>query len=50
MKTNLILAMFVALLGAAGCTDPDHYPISGQKCSPDDPVHDLDMNDCVSAV
>ncbi|WP_175498571.1 hypothetical protein [Sulfitobacter marinus] len=44
------LTVIVLLLGAAGCTDLDHYPISGQECSADDPVLDLDANDCAPLV
>jgi len=48
MKTMTTIAMIALLLAAAGCSDIDHYPISGQVCSPDDPVHDLDATDCVA--
>lgn len=50
MKIMSMFAVIALLLGAAGCTDPDHYPISGQEYSPDDPVLDLDANDCVPPV
>ncbi|WP_187393983.1 hypothetical protein [Oceaniovalibus sp. ACAM 378] len=43
----VILGVFSAL---AGCTDPDHYPISGQECGPNDPVLDMDASDCVLPV
>lgn len=43
----VILGSFAVL---AGCTDPDHYPISGQECGPNDPVLDLDANDCTPPV
>ncbi len=41
----LILA---AILALSACTDPKHYPISGEECGPDDPVLDLDASiaDC----
>ncbi|MBY5932393.1 hypothetical protein KUV51_05225 [Tateyamaria omphalii] len=42
-KTALML---VALLFAAACGDPDSYPISGEACSPDDPVQDLQVDMC----
>ena len=44
LTTLVFLGVFAVL---AGCTEPDHYPISGQECGPDDPVLDLDANDCV---
>lgn len=44
--------MFIRLLAAAGllaalaaCTEPDCYPISGEECSPGDPVQDLEAPD-----
>ena len=50
MKFASLLLMFVVLLGAAGCTDPGRYPISGEECKPDDPVLDLDANDCLPSL
>lgn len=50
MKPILTFAICLALLAAGGCTDPDHYPVSGQECSPQDPVLELDANDCTPPV
>lgn len=49
MKAIPIL-IFTAFAALAGCTDPEQYPISGQECSPDDPVHDLSASDCIPPV
>ncbi len=49
--TALLLAlMTTGLLGA--CADPNHYPVSGEECGPDDPVKTLDSSiaDCVPVV
>ncbi|MEO1638309.1 MAG: hypothetical protein AAFU41_03555 [Pseudomonadota bacterium] len=50
MKQLSYLAIIMILAAVAGCTDPDHYPISGQECSPDDPVLDMDAADCMPPV
>lgn len=50
MKFISLVMACVAFSTLTGCTDPDHYPISGQECSPDDPVQDLDAHDCVPPV
>lgn len=50
MKRIFLLVMCIALSGLAGCDDPDRYPISGQECSPDDPVMDLDPSGCTPPV
>lgn len=50
MKPIHTLALFIVLSVVAGCSDPDHYPISGQACSPEDPVLDLDASDCAPPV
>lgn len=50
MKAITILVMLAAFATISGCTDSDHYPISGQECSPDDPVHDLSASDCMPPV
>jgi hypothetical protein len=47
MKRFITLAMVGTLLTVSACTDPDEYPISGQECGPNDPVLDLDANNCV---
>ncbi|MEY3004326.1 MAG: hypothetical protein RLZZ491_1502 [Pseudomonadota bacterium] len=43
MKATLALLALAGLLALAACGAPPPrcYPISGQPCSPDDPVHDL---------
>jgi hypothetical protein len=43
MKTTLFLMALAGMLTMAACNQapPGCYPISGQPCSPDDPVHDL---------
>lgn len=50
MKILSTLALLATLLSIVGCTDPDHYPISGQECNPGDPVQTLDANDCMPPV
>ena len=50
MKLISALVLVLALFGFAGCTDPAHYPISGQECGPDDPVKDLSPSDCLPPV
>lgn len=35
-----------ALVLLANCTPTGRYPLSGEKCSPQDPVQTLDANDC----
>jgi predicted small lipoprotein YifL len=43
MKAIATLMALAALLALAACDQPRPtcYPISGQPCSPDDPVHGL---------
>ena len=43
-----LLLVFATLLALTACGDPDHYPVSGEECGPDDPVLDLDTSvaDC----
>ena len=45
MKRRLQIALAMIVLGIAGCED-GHYPISGERCTPDDPVLTLDARDC----
>lgn len=46
--TKPAMIVFFALFAAlAGCTDTDHYPVSGQDCGPNDPVRDMDATNCV---
>ncbi|SLN66305.1 hypothetical protein PEL8287_03659 [Roseovarius litorisediminis] len=46
----LLTLSAIAFLGA--CADEKHYPISGEECSADDPVQDLDASiaDCTPSV
>lgn len=46
---KLICSLFAVLLvlQIAGCVREGTYPITGQECSPDDPVQRLDASDCV---
>jgi hypothetical protein len=43
MKAKITFLMLGFMLSLAACDQPRPtcYPISGQPCSPDDPVHDL---------
>lgn len=40
-------AATILCLFLAGCETQDTYPISGEECSPEDPVHTLDSSGCV---
>jgi hypothetical protein len=46
MKRILRCALAIIVLGISGCAD-GKYPISGEACGPDDPVHKLDSHDCL---
>lgn len=39
-----LLLVLTAVLALSACTDPKTYPISGQECGPNDPVHDVDSS------
>jgi len=42
-----LLPLALVLLALAACTtDPVTYPVSGEPCSPDDPVQDIDVVRC----
>ncbi len=43
LLTPTALALSLLLLG---CTEPGHYPISGEECTATDPV--LDVSDCTT--
>lgn len=45
MKRLLQIALAMIVLGVSGCDD-GRYPISGERCAPDDPVLTLDARDC----
>lgn len=47
MKLITLLALLGLALGTA-CTDTRHYPISGEECSPQDPVKDLSVQQCAN--
>lgn len=47
MKTFLAFAAGIALLLSAGCTTPGRYPVSGEKCNPDDPVKKMNAPECI---
>ena len=40
----------VALVGLVACETPQTYPVSGQECGPEDPVLDLNVENCAPAV
>lgn len=49
----LVLALTVctvSLLAACTAPEPTTYPVSGQPCAPEDPVHDLGPDDCTPQV
>ena len=49
MKRHFLkLTLVVVALSFAGGVEA-RYPVSGETCGPDDPVHTLDANDCVVA-
>ena len=37
----IVRLLCLAPLALGACGTPGHYPISGQPCSPDDPVHQM---------
>ncbi len=54
MKLTTLLAIIGIATLAAACTEtasepPTEYPLSGQECSPDDPVQDLSVQQCADA-
>lgn len=46
MKTILALAVGLGLVMSAGCAT-DRYPVSGEKCNPDDPVKGMSAPECI---
>ena len=48
MKRTLQIALAIIVIGISGCAE-GRYPISGESCAPDDPVHTLDAQDCTVA-
>jgi len=41
------LAPLLAFLVLAACAEPGTYPVSGEQCTPEDPVHDLSAASCM---
>jgi hypothetical protein len=43
------LFLVLSLIAVAGCVDEGRYPVSGEECSAEDPVSNVDasMADCV---
>jgi hypothetical protein len=48
MRPILQTALVLLVLGLAGCAE-NKYPVTGETCGPEDPVRQLDANDCVIA-
>lgn len=46
MKMFLALAVGLALVTSAGCAT-GRYPLSGEKCNPDDPVKGMSAPECI---
>ncbi|NNE78914.1 MAG: hypothetical protein HKN18_01460 [Silicimonas sp.] len=46
MRPSLLLLALLSALGLAACVEEGTYPISGEECAPDDPVHDFGATDC----
>ncbi|GGE40752.1 hypothetical protein [Actibacterium pelagium] len=45
-KTKALLLIISAAGFLSACTTADTYPISGEQCTPEDPVQTLDAVDC----
>ncbi len=43
---HLIISLLVLVL-VTSCAEEGQYPVSGEECSPDDPVLNLDAPDCL---
>ena len=48
MRFIIPLMALLAATFLVGCQEKDQYPISGEECSPEDPVKSLDVSDCVT--
>jgi hypothetical protein len=44
MVRSTQIALFALTLILSGCVEPGYYPISHERCSATDPVHNLDAN------
>lgn len=49
MKAPLTICL-IALLALASCAGEGRYPVTGQKCGPDDPVKDMEGESCLPPV
>ena len=50
MTTTRLFAALFALFMLQGCETPKHYPISVEACAPQDPVHELSIENCAPTV
>jgi hypothetical protein len=50
MTKPAMIVFFAIFAALAGCTDTDHYPVSGQDCGPNDPVRDMDATNCIPSL
>ncbi len=46
MRLFLSIAVSLALLVSAGCAGIGRYPVSGEKCGPNDPVKSMSSPAC----
>lgn len=46
MKILSLAITFMVVLFVAGCTEQGVYPISGDRCGPNDPVQNMSVPDC----
>ncbi len=49
MSLKILLAILGIALFGTGCTDTQHYPLTGEDCAPTDPVQDLSVQQCAPA-
>lgn len=50
LRSFTTLMALTLTLGLAACEEPTTYPVSGEECTPGDPVQGLDAGDCVVPV
>ena len=48
MRILPIALTVLAVLTLQACENPDRYPLSGEACSPNDPVQELNAEACKS--